>query len=64
MKILFITPILGYPPIGGSELRIVNFIKALSKISDLHIINIFFSSPNLSVKTHQHYKKIFGNYFF
>ena len=38
MKILFITPILGYPPIGGPELRIANSIKALKKVSKIDII--------------------------
>lgn len=35
--ILFTTPILKYPPVGGPYLRIENSIKALAKISDLHI---------------------------
>jgi len=35
MKILYTSPIIGYPPIGGPFLRIENSIKALSKISEL-----------------------------
>jgi glycosyltransferase involved in cell wall biosynthesis len=36
-KILFATPVLGYPAVGGPKLRIENSIKALSLISDLHL---------------------------
>jgi glycosyltransferase involved in cell wall biosynthesis len=36
-KILFITPILHHPPIGGPTLRIENSIKAISQISELYI---------------------------
>ncbi|WP_375724890.1 glycosyltransferase family 4 protein [Arcobacter sp. KX21116] len=35
MKILFTTPIFGFPSIGGPELRIETSIKALAKISTL-----------------------------
>src|SRR3990172_4202772 len=38
MKVLFTTPVLEHPPAGGPALRIENSIKALSKVSDLHII--------------------------
>lgn len=38
-KILFTTPILEHPAAGGPQLRIENSIKALSKISDLHVIS-------------------------
>ena len=31
-KILFATPVLGYPAVGGPKLRIENSIKALSQI--------------------------------
>ena len=33
--VLFVTPILGYPPKGGPELRIDNSIKALAKIAKI-----------------------------
>lgn len=36
-KILFATPVLHHPPIGGPTLRIENSIKALAQISDLYI---------------------------
>jgi glycosyltransferase involved in cell wall biosynthesis len=39
MKILFTSPILEHPAAGGPQLRIENSIKALSRISKLHIIN-------------------------
>lgn len=35
--ILYTTPILQYPPVGGPTLRVENSIKALAQISDLHI---------------------------
>lgn len=39
MKILFTTPELKHPPVGGPYLRVENSIKALNKISELHIIS-------------------------
>jgi hypothetical protein len=36
-KLLFATPVLHPPPIGGPTLRIENSIKALSRISDLYL---------------------------
>ena len=36
-RILFATPVLHHPPIGGPTLRIENSIKALSQISDLYL---------------------------
>ncbi len=39
MKVLFTSPILEHPAAGGPELRIENSIKALSKVSELDIIN-------------------------
>lgn len=37
MKVLFTSPILEHPPVGGPQLRIENSIKALSKVCELHI---------------------------
>ncbi|KKW09099.1 MAG: Group 1 glycosyl transferase [Candidatus Kaiserbacteria bacterium GW2011_GWA2_49_19] len=34
-KIIFTTPVLGYPPIGGPRLRIDNSLKALARVADL-----------------------------
>lgn len=38
-KVLFTTPVLQHPAAGGNKLRIENSIKALSRISELHIIS-------------------------
>ena len=35
--VLFATPVLHHPPVGGPTLRIENSIKALSQISELHL---------------------------
>ncbi len=35
--VLYTTPVLQHPPLGGPGLRVENSIKALSEISDLHI---------------------------
>jgi len=37
MRILFTTPVLQHPPASGPALRIENSIKALSRVSELHI---------------------------
>lgn len=37
MKILYTTPVIFYPPLSGSHLRIKNSVKALSKISNLYL---------------------------
>jgi hypothetical protein len=39
MRILFTSPIMEHPASGGPQLRIENSIKALSRISELDIIN-------------------------
>jgi glycosyltransferase involved in cell wall biosynthesis len=39
MKIIFTTPILEAPPAGGPQLRIENSIKALSLVSELHVLS-------------------------
>jgi len=38
LKILYFTPILKYPPKGGPEISVINTIKVLNKISELHIV--------------------------
>lgn len=38
-KVLYTTPILEHPTTGGPELRVENSIKALSRVSELHIIS-------------------------
>lgn len=37
MKVLFTTPILGHPAVGGPELRIENSIRALNECSELYV---------------------------
>ncbi|MGB8707608.1 MAG: glycosyltransferase [Dehalococcoidia bacterium] len=39
-KVLFATPVLGHPAMGGPQLRIENSIKALSQVSDLYIYSM------------------------
>ena len=39
MKILFTTPVLEYPAAGGPQLRILNSIKALNMVSELHVVS-------------------------
>ena len=39
MKILFTSPVLEHPAAGGPQLRIENSIKALHRISELHILS-------------------------
>jgi glycosyltransferase involved in cell wall biosynthesis len=38
LKILFFAPILSYPPKGGPELSVINAIKVLNKVCELHIV--------------------------
>jgi polysaccharide biosynthesis protein PslH len=38
LKVLFFAPILKYPPKGGPELSVINAIKVLNLISELHIV--------------------------
>ena len=35
--VLFATPILHYPPLSGPALRIDSSIKALSRVSEVHV---------------------------
>jgi glycosyltransferase involved in cell wall biosynthesis len=37
-KVLFFAPILEYPPAGGPQLSVINAIKVLHRISELHIV--------------------------
>jgi len=38
-RVIYAAPILAYPPAGGPEMDIVNSVKALSTISELHIVS-------------------------
>lgn len=37
-KVLFFAPILEYPPAGGPQLSVVNAVKVLNRISELHVV--------------------------
>lgn len=37
-KVLFFAPILEYPPAGGPQISVVNAVKVLHQISELHIV--------------------------
>jgi hypothetical protein len=37
MNVLFTTPHIGFPPVGGPELRIANSLKALARLVELHV---------------------------
>lgn len=37
-KVLFFAPILEYPPAGGPQLSVVNAVKVLHRIAELHIV--------------------------
>lgn len=56
-NILFTTPVLGYPAIGGPELRILNSIKVLNKISKLYILSRSSKHCNRSDKVSDYFKK-------
>lgn len=38
-KVLFTTPVLEHPPIGGPALRIENTIKALARVAEVHLVS-------------------------
>jgi len=58
MKLLFTTPLVGVPPVGGPELRVANSIKALAKISELHIFPRCFVSASTMRFLHEMCKGI------
>ena len=63
MKILYITPIIEYPAAGGPELRIENSIKALSKISELHVVSCCMKKNmggNFALKYYSSFAKTFS----
>lgn len=55
MRILFTSPIMEHPASGGPQLRIENSIKALSKISELDIINREFFATSVTNEFFQKY---------
>lgn len=64
MKVLFTSPVLEHPAIGGPALRIENSIKVLSQISELHIVSGV-ASCNLGGKDAQDfYKSLSKNFLY
>lgn len=60
-RVLYATPILRHPPLGGPELRVENSIKALSQISELHI---YYQSLSKKSNLDPLYYKSFCNYLY
>ncbi len=64
MEIIYTSPIMGYPAFGGPELRILNSIKALSKLTSIHI----FSGANLKRlggnNAKKHYESLSSSFHF
>ncbi len=61
-RILFTTPVLQYPAVGGPYLRIENSIKALDKISELYIysrVSLDAIGGATALSFYQHYCKNF-----
>ena len=50
VKVLYTTPILEFPALGGPQLRIANSIMALNQICDLRVLSRHRSSPNSGEK--------------
>jgi len=63
-KVLFTTPILQHPPVGGPELRIENSIKALSRVCELYLISRKGKSQRGGKETESFYKSICRSFFY
>ncbi len=61
-KILFTSPELSHPPIGGPKLRIENSIKALRQVSELHIISQVSRSNMGGESAENFYRKLCANF--
>lgn len=59
-KVLFFSPIMEHPPVGGPQLRIENSVKALSEICDLYIIN---GDSNATTQTNEFFQKYSSRYY-
>jgi glycosyltransferase involved in cell wall biosynthesis len=55
-KILFTTPILEYPALGGPQLRIANSIKALNEICDLRVLGRQKADPQIETNLNEFLK--------
>jgi polysaccharide biosynthesis protein PslH len=63
-KIIFTTPVLGYPPVGGPRLRIDNSIKALVRISDLIIYSRVSKEGIGGDKALEHFESLSSQFIF
>ena len=63
-KILFIAPLLTHPVAGGPEMSVENAIKALSQISELHIISLVSKENMGGESAYNHYSKFSENILF
>jgi glycosyltransferase involved in cell wall biosynthesis len=59
-KVLFYSPIMEHPAVGGPQLRIENSVKVLSGICDLYVIN---GDSSATSETHVFYQKYTKNYY-
>jgi len=57
VKLIFYAPILEYPPAGGPQLSVINAIKVLSNISDLHIITCVAKEKHMSTEIQAFFRK-------
>jgi glycosyltransferase involved in cell wall biosynthesis len=62
MRILFTTPILEYPAVGGPQLRIENSIKALARVCELDLISRYSGYADESDQTHAYFQSYAGEY--
>ena len=63
-KILFVTPVLAHPLIGGPDLKIQNSIKALHEISELVIVSRVSLAAMGGGDALQYYKKYCAKFIF
>lgn len=56
MKVLFVSPVLEHPPAGGPALRIENSIKALARVSELHIVSRVSRGPMGGISAENFYR--------
>jgi glycosyltransferase involved in cell wall biosynthesis len=62
MRVLFTTPILEHPAVGGPQLRIENSIKALSAVCELDIINRSSGAPDDIKRTGDYFESFCDEY--
>jgi glycosyltransferase involved in cell wall biosynthesis len=61
--VLFTTPVLHHPPVGGPALRIENSIKALSCISDLHLYSRVSPSESGGQEAASFYRQLCSSFY-